>query len=43
MFWPQLLGLFRELISFLDVCSHCIHLCVRNSTCMIKITFKITI
>jgi hypothetical protein len=41
MLQPQLLAILRELISFFEFCSLCIHLSDRNYVCLKKITIKI--
>jgi len=39
--WPQLVAIFKEAVSFFDMCSLCAHLSDRNSTCMTEIILKI--
>jgi len=41
MFWPQLVAIFKEVVSFFDTCSLCTHLSDRNSTCLTEIILKI--
>jgi hypothetical protein len=41
MFLTQLLAIFKEVVSFFDMCNLCAHLTDRNSTCMTEIILKI--
>jgi len=40
IFLTQLVAIFKEVVSFFDMCSLCAHLSDRNSTCMTEIILK---